>query len=56
MGISGRLERAMSATFTAGSGTPQFVRDSTGRVTGMTLSATRMRGIEFDRVSTSDAA
>ncbi|HEX6808447.1 MAG TPA: serine hydrolase [Gemmatimonadaceae bacterium] len=50
MDISGRLEPAMEGTFTAGSGTLQFVRDATGRVTGMTLSASRMRGIEFDRL------
>ena len=50
MDISGRLEPAMEGTFTAGSGTLQFVRDVTGRVTGMTLSASRMRGIEFDRL------
>ena len=49
MDISGPLEPAMDGTFTAGSGTLQFVRDATGRVTGMTLSASRMRGIEFDR-------
>jgi hypothetical protein len=40
----------MPGTFTAGSGTLQFLRDATGRVTGFTLSASRMRGIEFDRL------
>ncbi|HEY7896323.1 MAG TPA: serine hydrolase [Gemmatimonadaceae bacterium] len=50
MDISGTLEPAMSGTFTAGSGTLQFLRDATGRVTGFTLSASRMRGIEFDRL------
>ena len=50
MDISGKLEPAMPGTFTAGGGTLQFVRDAAGRVTGMTLSASRMRGIEFDRL------
>ena len=50
MDISGTLEPAMRGTFTAGSGTLQWVRDTSGRVTGMTLSASRMRGIEFDRL------
>ena len=50
MDISDTLEPAMQGTFTAGSGTLQFVRDASGRVTGMTLSASRMRGIEFDRL------
>jgi len=50
MDISGKLEPAMPGTFTAGGGTLQFVRDASGRVTGMTLSASRMRGIEFDRL------
>jgi CubicO group peptidase (beta-lactamase class C family) len=50
MDISGKLEPAMQGTFTAGGGTLHFVRDATGRVTGMTLSASRMRGIEFDRL------
>jgi len=50
MDISGRLKPAMQGTFTAGGGTLQFVRDASGRVTGMTLSASRMRGIEFDRL------
>ena len=40
----------MKDAFTAGGGTIQFVRDAAGRVTGMTLSASRMRGIEFDRL------
>jgi hypothetical protein len=50
MDISGKLEPAMQGTFTAGGGTLQFVPDASGRVTGMTLSARRMRGIEFDRL------
>ncbi|HKV52803.1 MAG TPA: hypothetical protein VJO52_16530, partial [Gemmatimonadaceae bacterium] len=50
MDISGTLVPAMQGTFTAGSGTLQFVRDAAGRVTGMTLSASRMRGIEFSRL------
>lgn len=50
MDISGPLEPAMQDAFTAGGGTIQFVRDASGRVTGMTLSASRMRGIEFDRL------
>jgi len=50
MDISGPHEPAMQGTFTAGSGTLQFVRDAIGRVTGMTLSASRMRGIEFERL------
>jgi len=50
MDISGKLEPAMPGTFTAGGGTLQFVHDAAGRVTGMTLSASRMRGIEFDRL------
>lgn len=51
MDISGPLVPAMAGTFTAGSGTFQFVRDAAGRVAGMRLSASRMRGIEFDRLA-----
>jgi CubicO group peptidase (beta-lactamase class C family) len=51
MDISGTLVPAMAGTFTAGSGTLQFVRDAAGRVTGMRLSASRMRDIEFDRLT-----
>ena len=51
MDIGGPLAPAMRATFTAGSGALQFTRDATGRVTGMTLSASRMRGIRFDRLA-----
>jgi YD repeat-containing protein len=51
MDIAGPLSPAMRATFTAGGGVLQFTRDATGRVTGMTLSASRMRGIRFDRLA-----
>lgn len=51
MDISGTLVPAMQGTFTAGSGTLQFVRDAAGQVTGMRLSASRMRNIEFDRLT-----
>jgi CubicO group peptidase (beta-lactamase class C family) len=47
--ISGKLEPAMSDTFTAGSGLVHFTRDASGRVTGFDVSASRMRGIRFDR-------
>jgi len=40
----------MRSTFTAGDGVLQFVRDKPGRVSGMTLSASRMRGIEFEKI------
>ena len=55
MDISGTLEPAMSGTFTAGSGTLQFVRDATGRVTGFTLSASRMRASNSTDSPSSDA-
>ena len=51
MDIAGPLAPAMRATFTAGGGVLQFTRDASGRVTGMTLSASRMRGIHFDRLA-----
>jgi CubicO group peptidase (beta-lactamase class C family) len=47
--ISGKLEPAMADTFTAGSGLVHFTRDAEGRVTGFDVSASRMRGIRFDR-------
>jgi len=47
--ISGRLEPAMADTFTAGSGLVRFTRDASGHVTGFEVSASRMRGIRFDR-------
>lgn len=47
--ISGRLEPAMTDTFTAGSGLLHFTRDAARRVTGFTVSASRMRGIRFER-------
>lgn len=47
---TGPLVPAMQSTFTAGDGVLQFVRDKSGRVMGMTLSASRMRGIEFERI------
>jgi hypothetical protein len=50
MDITGTLEPAMKSTFTAGGGVLHFERNRSGRVTGMTLSASRMRGIIFDRV------
>lgn len=47
--ISGPLEPAMTDTFTAGSGLVHFTRDASGRVTGFSVSASRMRGIRFER-------
>ena len=47
--ISGKLEPTMTDTFTAGSGLIHFTRDASGRVTGFDVSASRMRGIRFDR-------
>ena len=47
--ISGRLEPAMTDSFTAGSGLVHFTRDASGHVTGFEVSASRMRGIRFDR-------
>ena len=49
--ISGTLEPAMADTFTAGSGLVRFTRDASGHVTGFEISASRMRGIRFDRKS-----
>jgi len=47
--ISGTLEPAMTDTFTAGSGLVHFTRDASGRATGFSVSASRMRGIRFER-------
>ena len=47
--ISGTLEPAMADAFTAGSGLVHFTRDAAGHVTGFDVSASRMRGIRFDR-------
>ncbi|HZS59264.1 MAG TPA: subclass B3 metallo-beta-lactamase [Gemmatimonadaceae bacterium] len=47
--IAGKLEPAMRDGFTANGGTLLFTRDDAGRVTGFTLSASRMKGIRFDR-------
>jgi hypothetical protein len=47
--VSGKLEPAMPDTFTAGSGLVRFTRDASGRVTGFDVSASRMRGIRFER-------
>jgi CubicO group peptidase (beta-lactamase class C family) len=47
--ISGKLEPAMTDSFTAGSGLVHFTRDASGQVTGFEVSASRMRGIRFDR-------
>jgi CubicO group peptidase (beta-lactamase class C family) len=47
--ISGKLEPAMTDAFTAGSGLVHFTRDSSGHITGFEVSASRMRGIRFDR-------
>jgi CubicO group peptidase (beta-lactamase class C family) len=49
--ISGTLEPAMADSFTAGSGLVHFTRDASGHVTGFDVSASRMRGIRFDRKS-----
>jgi len=51
--VSGTLEPAMTDTFTAGSGLVHFTRDASGRVTGFNMSASRMRGIRFERQATS---
>jgi CubicO group peptidase (beta-lactamase class C family) len=51
MDITGPLDPAMSGSFTAGGGLLQFTHDAKGRVTGFALSASRMRGITFDRVA-----
>ena len=50
MDIAGTLAPAMPDAFTVGSGTLRFTRGADGRVSGMELSASRMRGIHFDRL------
>jgi hypothetical protein len=45
--ISGKLEPALPDAFTAGGGLIRFTRDAA--VTGYELSASRMRGIRFER-------
>ena len=47
--ISGALSPAMEDAFTAGGGMIRFTRDALGNVTGYELSASRMRGIRFER-------
>jgi hypothetical protein len=47
--ISGKLEPALPDAFTAGGGLIRFTRDSAGGVTGYEVSASRMRGIRFER-------
>ena len=47
--ISGVLSPAMTDAFTAGGGMIRFTRDASGIVTGYELSASRMRGIRFER-------
>ncbi|MDB4912085.1 MAG: hypothetical protein JWO39_2908 [Gemmatimonadetes bacterium] len=47
--ISGKLEPALPDAFTAGGGLFRFTRDAAGNVTGYELSASRMRGIRFER-------
>jgi CubicO group peptidase (beta-lactamase class C family) len=47
--IAGELTPAMRDAFTAGGGFIHFQRDRSGRVTGFTLSASRMRDIGFVR-------
>jgi hypothetical protein len=39
----------MKDAFTAGGGMIRFTRDAAGNVTGYELSASRMRGIRFER-------
>lgn len=51
MDIAGPLDPAMAGSFTAGGGVLQFTQDAKGRLTGFGLSASRMRGIRFDRVA-----
>lgn len=43
------LEPAMKDAFTGGSGFTRFVRDAKGEITGFELSASRTRGIAFER-------
>jgi Domain of unknown function (DUF3471). len=47
--IAGELTPAMHDAFVAGGGFLQFKRDTSGRVTGFALSASRMRDIGFVR-------
>jgi CubicO group peptidase (beta-lactamase class C family) len=47
--VSGALSPAMKDAFTAGGGMIRFTRDASGNVTGYELSASRMRGIRFER-------
>jgi len=47
--VSGALAPAMKDAFTAGGGMIRFTRDASGNVTGYELSASRMRGIRFER-------
>lgn len=49
MGIAGTLDPAMSDAFTAPGAFMRFTRDAAGRVNGFELSASRMKGIRFDR-------
>jgi CubicO group peptidase (beta-lactamase class C family)/D-alanyl-D-alanine dipeptidase len=53
--IAGSLESAMTDGFTAPGAFIRFTRDETGRVTGFDLSASRMKGIRFDRGPKLDA-
>jgi CubicO group peptidase (beta-lactamase class C family) len=53
--VSGKLEPAMADTFTAGGGLVRFTRDASGRVTGFSVSASRMRGIRFERLAAAPA-
>jgi len=47
--IAGQLDPAMTDAFTAAGGFIRFTRDQAGQVNGFELSASRMRGIRFDR-------
>jgi CubicO group peptidase (beta-lactamase class C family) len=49
--ITGALSPARPDEFTAGGGLIRFTRDASGRVTGYEVSASRMRGIRFERRS-----
>jgi CubicO group peptidase (beta-lactamase class C family) len=48
-GITGALEPALPDAFAAGGGYVHFSRDSSGKITGYELSASRMRNIHFER-------
>jgi len=48
--IAGPLDPAQPDAFTSPGGYLQFTRNAAGHVTGFDLSASRMRGIHFDRV------